>query len=87
MYRISCQLPLRLTSGPVSKFTPRIGRLASLCATSQVTLRRLSEALRSIDLQQLQQSSQMETGLGLEALDGTSKESINSSLEVRLSFP
>ncbi|CAM9196609.1 unnamed protein product [Scytosiphon promiscuus] len=49
---------------------------------ARVTLRRLSEALRSIDLQQLSQSSQMETGLGLEALDGSSKESINSSLEI-----
>ncbi|CAM9537974.1 unnamed protein product, partial [Hapterophycus canaliculatus] len=48
----------------------------------QVTLRRLSEALRSIDLQELAQSSQMETGMGLEALDGSSKESINSSLEI-----
>lgn len=50
-----------------------------------MTLRRLSEALRSIDLQDLTQNSQMELGMGLEALDGSSAESINSSLEVRSS--
>lgn len=48
----------------------------------QITLRRLSEALRSIDLQEISQSGQMETGLGLEALDGSSVESINSNLDV-----
>ncbi|CAN0251340.1 unnamed protein product [Pylaiella littoralis] len=48
----------------------------------QVTLRRLSEALRSIDLQDLTQNSEMELGMGLEALDGSSVESINSSLEI-----
>lgn len=52
----------------------------------QVTLRRLSEALRSIDLQDLTQNSEMELGMGLEALDGSSVESINSSLEVRSSI-
>ncbi|CAM9355535.1 unnamed protein product [Ectocarpus sp. 8 AP-2014] len=48
----------------------------------RITLRRLSEALRSIDLQEISQSGQMETGLGLEALDGSSVESINSSLDI-----
>lgn len=48
----------------------------------QVTLRRLSEALRSIDVQALTESSEMEIGMGLEALDGSSAESINSSVEV-----
>ncbi|CAM9407914.1 unnamed protein product [Ectocarpus sp. 4 AP-2014] len=48
----------------------------------RITLRRLSEALRSIDLQKISQSGQMETGLGLEALDGSSVESINSSLDI-----
>ncbi|CAM9364573.1 unnamed protein product [Ectocarpus sp. 12 AP-2014] len=48
----------------------------------RITLRRLSEALRSIDLQKISQSGQMETGLDLEALDGSSVESINSSLDI-----
>eukprot|EP00752_Nemacystus_decipiens_P002178 g2073.t1 len=47
----------------------------------QVTLRRLSEALRSIDLQALSQDSQLEIGLGLDTLDGSTAESINTSLE------
>eukprot|EP00903_Cladosiphon_okamuranus_P013442 g12520.t1 len=47
----------------------------------QVTLRRLSEALRSIDLQALSQDGQLELGLGLDTLDGSSAESINTSLE------
>lgn len=51
-----------------------------------MTLRRLSEALRSIDLQALSQDSQLETGLGLDTLDGSSAESINTSLEVRAVF-
>lgn len=53
----------------------------------QITLRRLSEALRSIDLQEISQAGQMETGLGLEALDGSSVESINSSLDVSYLMP
>lgn len=48
-----------------------------------MTLRRLSEALRSIDLQALSQDSQLEIGLGLDTLDGSSAESISTSLEVR----
>lgn len=51
--------------------------------TSQVTLRRLSEALRSIDLQALSQDSQLEIGLGLDTLDASSADSINTSLEVK----
>ena len=47
-----------------------------------MTLRRLSEALRSIDLQALSQDSELEIGLGLDTLDGSSAESINTSLEV-----
>lgn len=50
---------------------------------SQVTLRRLSEALRSTDLEELAQSSQMDLGLGLGALDGSTAETISASLEVR----
>eukprot|EP00904_Undaria_pinnatifida_P003312 jgi/Undpi1/12982/HiC_scaffold_7.g02647.m2 len=47
----------------------------------QVTLRRLSEALRSTDLEELAQSSQMDLGLGLGALDGSTAETISASLE------
>lgn len=56
---------------------------ATTAPSAQVTLRRLSEALRSTDLEELAQSSQMDLGLGLGALDGSSAETISASLEVR----
>lgn len=47
----------------------------------QITLRRLSQALRSTDLEELAQSSQMDLGLGLGTLEGGSAENISASLE------
>lgn len=53
-------------------------------ALLQVTLRRLSQALRSTDLEEVAKRSQDELGLGLEALEVGSAESITSNLEVQI---
>lgn len=76
---IGCATGAHCVSRP---FQYPIKYFAGRFRTPQVTLRRLSEALRSIDLQALSQDSELEIGLGLDTLDGSSAESINTSLEV-----
>lgn len=63
-------------------FAPSQMRTSLMAAPPQETLRRLSQALSVTDFEGLAEKSNLELGLGLEALEGGGAASLSSSVEV-----